>query len=336
MNGWTKQMIFSYLSKHMEFQVNESFCQLFCVQTFNSVIFGLYLHCFAHVLSYSHARTHTQLHTIYKWNAKKLECLFSKDGKINQCYIGQGRDICCVAKITESEIKSSVFSVLGGWKEEQTPASWLFPCHKKAILFDFLEHFRSRSCENATKNSTGSVKTVWPGLLDVLRLLYLMSLSLSGVCSFNTTTTIVNVNDSVLQFHFDETNEAICLILFIRSVYNSSRRFLLNSIFMSINSRSGESLFSWRYAPWFWCSTTLITLSLELLPAFFHFLLLLLQFVVLAAAAAGCYSYSLRTLICEKINSLHTSWLVLSTNPCILKFCLSLINWIKLNMLISH
>lgn len=119
MNGWTKQMIFSYLSKHMEFQVNESFCQLFCVQTFNSVIFGLYLHCFAHVLSYSHARTHTQLHTIYKWNAKKLECLFSKDGKINQCYIGQGRDICWVAKITESEIKSSVYQFLEDEKKNK-------------------------------------------------------------------------------------------------------------------------------------------------------------------------------------------------------------------------
>lgn len=162
-----------------------------------------------------------------------------------------------------------------------------------------------------------------------------MFLSLSGVCSFNTNTTAIvnaNVNASVLKFHFDEANEAICLIPSIRSDCNSSQRsrFQLN-FHVDQLSQWWELIFLMQYNAYHF--VTWIT------ARFFHFLLLSLQFVVFATAAAAapaCYSFSLRTLSFRKNNSVHTSWLVFSTKPDVLKFFVSLINGIKLNMLLSH
>lgn len=101
--------------KWMNLFVSSFVCKLLIVSFLDYICIVLLTFYRTHM----HARTHTQLHTIYKWNAKKLECLFSKDGKINQCYIGQGRDICCVAKITESEIKSSVYQFLEDEKKNK-------------------------------------------------------------------------------------------------------------------------------------------------------------------------------------------------------------------------
>lgn len=151
--------------------------------------------------------------------------------------------------------------------------------------------------------------------------------SLSGVYTLNSTIVIAMANTKN-PVHFDDTNESVCLFLSIRRVCSSSRS-LCNLIFISINGSGANwctglmQCSSYHFVTW---------ITARCFPLFLAFIAIYFVFAMAAIAASGWCS---NTQYFRQNNFVHTRT-VLSTKPCVLKFCLSLINGIKLNMLPSH